>query len=71
MRRRPRDKLWKEKEAILDVIRENGGLCQKPDALISLVKKPERKKDKLKAIKVQADYEKNRLRSSVTSPQDQ
>ena len=52
------DKLRKQKEAILDVIRNNGGPCQKHDDLISLLKKFKRKTDKLKAIKAQIDYEK-------------
>ena len=58
MQQRRTDKLRKQKEAILDVIRNDGGPCQKPDDLISLLKKFERKTDKLKATKAQIDYEK-------------
>ena len=58
MQQQRTDKLQKQKEAILDVIRNHGGPCQKPDDLISLLKKFERKTDKLKATKAQIDYEK-------------
>ena len=40
------------------MIRNDGGPCQKPDDLLSLLKKFKRKTDKLKATKAQIDYEK-------------